>query len=304
MDGTAAVGTVTAWARADHIHPTDSTRASVASVPLASATTPAMDGTAAVGTGTTFARADHVHASDTSRYAASNPSGYQTAAQVAATVGNYLPLAGGTLSGNLTGPNLTATAAVAASAVFFGQPGVTDFYANASGNIRALSWRAGAYGLQFDNSTGTLTWIGNSATAATLDFGGNLTITGANAIKAGGGSWAAPSDDRLKRNVADYGAGLAEVIRLRPVSFEYNGAGGVKADGATYYGLSAQATQPVMPELVKETPAVGADGKRLPDLLDGQLVTDLGPLTLALVNAVRELSERIEALETPAAKEA
>jgi hypothetical protein len=59
-----------------------------------------------------------------------------------------------------------------------------------------------------------------------------------------------------------------------------------------------------MPELVKETPAVGADGKRLPDLLDGQLVTDLGPLTLALVNAVRELSERIEALETPAAKEA
>ena len=60
----------------------DSTVKSVSNaIPAASLTTPAMDGTAAVGTGTTFARADHIHPSDTSRYAATNPSGYQTAAQ-------------------------------------------------------------------------------------------------------------------------------------------------------------------------------------------------------------------------------
>ena len=53
-------------------------------VPLPSSATPAMDGTGAAGTGTTFARNDHVHPTDTTRYAASNPSGYQTAAQVAA----------------------------------------------------------------------------------------------------------------------------------------------------------------------------------------------------------------------------
>jgi hypothetical protein len=52
------------------------------SVPAASSTLPTMDGTAAIGTGTTWARSDHSHASDTSRYAASNPSGFQTAAQV------------------------------------------------------------------------------------------------------------------------------------------------------------------------------------------------------------------------------
>jgi len=49
-------------------------------LPVASSTTPGMDGTAAVGTGTTYARADHVHPSDTSR----------------------LPLAGGTLTGQLS----------------------------------------------------------------------------------------------------------------------------------------------------------------------------------------------------------
>ena len=65
----------------------DSTLHSIqTSVPAASSTTPVMDGTAAVGTGTTFARADHVHPSDTTKYNTSNPSGYQTAAQVTAAV--------------------------------------------------------------------------------------------------------------------------------------------------------------------------------------------------------------------------
>jgi len=54
-----------------------------ATTPAPSTTPPLMDGTAAVGTGTTFTRADHVHPTDTSRYAASNPAGYQTAAQMA-----------------------------------------------------------------------------------------------------------------------------------------------------------------------------------------------------------------------------
>jgi hypothetical protein len=61
-------------------------------IPAPSSTTPAMDGTATVGTGTTYARADHIHPTDTSRYAAANPSGYQTAAQVTAA----LPVASST----------------------------------------------------------------------------------------------------------------------------------------------------------------------------------------------------------------
>ena len=47
---------------------------------------PLMDGVVAVGIATKYAREDHVHPTDTTRYAASNPAGYQTAAQVAASV--------------------------------------------------------------------------------------------------------------------------------------------------------------------------------------------------------------------------
>jgi len=66
------------------------TAAQVASVlPVASSTNPAMDGTVAIGALTTYARADHVHASDTSRYAATNPAGYQTAANVTTALSPY-----------------------------------------------------------------------------------------------------------------------------------------------------------------------------------------------------------------------
>ena len=60
-----------------------------AGAPAASSTLPEMDGTASIGIGTTWARSDHIHPTDTTRYAASNPSGYQTAAQVSTAVAPY-----------------------------------------------------------------------------------------------------------------------------------------------------------------------------------------------------------------------
>lgn len=104
MDGAAAVGTTTKYAREDHRHPTDTTLAPIASptftgvpaaptatvgtsttqlattafvgtaitnaaVPGPATVTPLMDGTAAVGTTTKYAREDHRHPTDTSREA-------------------------------------------------------------------------------------------------------------------------------------------------------------------------------------------------------------------------------------------
>lgn len=93
MDGTAAVGTATAYAREDHRHPADTNKVDVVAgkglstndftdalknkldgieigadvSPDASSTTPVMDGTGAIGTSTAYARADHVHPSDTTK---------------------------------------------------------------------------------------------------------------------------------------------------------------------------------------------------------------------------------------------
>jgi hypothetical protein len=100
MNGTATVGTSLLYSRQDHVHPSDTSRAPLASPTLtgtpaaptaaaststtqiattafvigqASSATPLMDGTGGAGTGTTFARADHVHPTDTSRAANASP---------------------------------------------------------------------------------------------------------------------------------------------------------------------------------------------------------------------------------------
>jgi len=74
INGSATPGSATAWARGDHVHPTDTTRLAVSA---ASTVAPPMNGAAAPGSASTYSRGDHVHPSDTTR----------------------LPLTGGTLSG-------------------------------------------------------------------------------------------------------------------------------------------------------------------------------------------------------------
>lgn len=100
MNGTASVGTSLRYARQDHVHPSDTTKANLASptftgtpaaptaaadtnttqlattafvVGQASSTSPVMDGTATIGTSLKYARADHVHPSDTSRAPLASP---------------------------------------------------------------------------------------------------------------------------------------------------------------------------------------------------------------------------------------
>lgn len=88
----------------------------------AGAATPLIAGTAAPGTSLRYARQDHVHPTDTTRYAASNPTGYQTAAQVssAITAAAYsLPTASTTVLGGvkIDGTTVTIAAGVLSAAV-------------------------------------------------------------------------------------------------------------------------------------------------------------------------------------------
>ena len=100
MDGAAAIGTSLRYARQDHVHPTDTSLASISNptftgqpaAPTASvddvstqiatcqfvtsqagSDTPQPNGTAAVGTSLRYSRQDHVHPTDTSLASISNP---------------------------------------------------------------------------------------------------------------------------------------------------------------------------------------------------------------------------------------
>jgi hypothetical protein len=122
------------------------------------------------------------------------------------------------------------------------------------------------------------------------------------------GSWTTLSDRRLKRDIAPYGRGLAAVRQLQPVAFRYNSVAplGIAPDDARprqpppasedelRYGLIADEVAPIIPE------ATGTTQVTLPGDKTSTSVATLSPgqLTYALINAVKELADRLEALET------
>jgi hypothetical protein len=150
----------------------------------------------------------------------------------------------------------------------------------AGGNGALLQFSPSWY-LDWNATNGTLTYIGGAA-LWWADGSGNMTFTGscwANAFNLN-------SDRRLKRNIQPWTArGLAEVIQLEPVSFEFNGEGGLHDDGVTRYGFIAQEAQACLPEAVRVTPS------------SDHLTIDSGTLLAAMVNAIRELAARVNALE-------
>jgi hypothetical protein len=114
---------------------------------------------------------------------------------------------------------------------------------------------------------------------ATLVVNGNaMNVTGV---------WGVYSDQRLKRDIADYRDGLDAVLQLRPVTFHYNGLEGLPTD-ELQVGLVAQEVEQVAPQMISEQ--AGRD-------LDDVKVMSPQAIPYMLINAIRELEARVADLE-------
>jgi hypothetical protein len=104
------------------------------------------------------------------------------------------------------------------------------------------------------------------------------------------GSWLTLSDPLLKEDVTAYTRGLEALCQLNPVTFRYVAGSPFAAPEPRdpLIGLLADEVEPHMPELVGEY----TDDK-------GHTVATLAPgnLVYALINAVKELTARLEAVE-------
>ena len=113
------------------------------------------------------------------------------------------------------------------------------------------------------------------------------------AAKPSGGDWASASDSRVKTIGDNYTTGLTELVQLQPKYYKYNGkADGAPDDGIDYVGLIAQEAETIIPSLVRkgksEIDSVEVDDFRM---------MDTSELQYAIINAVKELNTRLEALE-------
>jgi hypothetical protein len=120
------------------------------------------------------------------------------------------------------------------------------------------------------------------------------------ALKTGGGSWGNSSDERVKRDIEDYTAGLSDIIKLRPRSYYLNGKGGLSPLGddmvndQQFFGVVAQevVAEDVFDECLSTRSAkLNDDDAEETDLY----VWDASALTYAMVNAFKELKTELDA---------
>jgi hypothetical protein len=98
---------------------------------------------------------------------------------------------------------------------------------------------------------------------------------------SGSGMWVNTSDARLKKDIADSSIGLAEVAKLRPVTYRWKDA---KHGTDEQLGFLAQDVQKLVPQAVTKGP-------------DGMLMMSYSTLIPALVKAIQEQQAQIASLQ-------
>jgi hypothetical protein len=138
--------------------------------------------------------------------------------------------------------------------------------------------------ISLDPSGVTLVGIGTDVPDQQLSVDGQ-------ASKPGGGLWAGFSDRRLKRDIRSFDDGLEEIMQINPVRYKYNESSGFNDISQDYVGVIAQDIQQVLPYTVTAN-----DNKKSPSG-DGYLTYDSSSLLYVLVNAVKELNQKVEEQE-------
>ena len=174
------------------------------------------------------------------------------------TINSGAPVFGGSLSNGMTG--ITASwAALFNQTVILNAPSRVSRWPGSGHN----GWNI------WGSSDGSFNWYYGSA----ADTGGSTVSY----INQSNGSFNASSDARLKRDVANIGYGLAEVLQLRPVNFRYT------HNNDPQIGFIAQEVQSVVPETVSTAET-------------GFLGMNYSGLAPVLVRAIQELSARVDRL--------
>jgi hypothetical protein len=120
-----------------------------------------------------------------------------------------------------------------------------------------------------------------------------LQLSSDSAAKPTTNTWTIASDARIKTNIAPYTKGLAAIKQVNPITYDYNGKGGIPA-GPGGVSIIAQNLAPIFPECVGTYRA-----KLNPDDTEETDIYNYNghAITFALINATKELAAKVEALE-------
>lgn len=121
-----------------------------------------------------------------------------------------------------------------------------------------------------------------------------LQLSTDSAAKPSTTTWTVSSDARLKTNISNFTDGLDVIMKMRPVTYSYNGLGGFVDDGKMKVGIIAQELQPVAPYMIGTYEAKLHPG----DKNDTELLNYNGnALSFVTVNAIKEQQNQIDQLK-------
>jgi hypothetical protein len=196
-------------------------------------------------------------------------------------------------SSGSSGTSITTDGIVNRVAVFNSATNVTNSIAISSGNTFTINGNLIVTGTTYSYGE-VIAYYGTSGTSGTAGNGGYTLITQSGTTITIAGSLVVQgdicglvsSDERLKTNITEFG-GLNIIKKLRPISYQWNEEAKklVERDDRTNYGLIAQQTEKILPEIVHpiHTDYLGID------------YTQLIPV---LIQAVQEQQKQIELLKT------
>lgn len=171
----------------------------------------------------------------------------------------------------------------------------SSFMHRGTGDFSLRTWNEGSHirfhtlgkiDALFVDSNGN---VGIGTSAPTADF----EVNGV-AKKTGGGEFVTTSDKRTKKNINAYNAGLEEVLKINPVTFNYNGKAGISDTESTYIGLIAQEFAEIEPDAVKTFTHSEEGSNKTEDYFS----MDASSVKYMLVNAVKEQQALIEMQKT------
>lgn len=147
--------------------------------------------------------------------------------------------------------------------------------------------------IRIDGGSGDV-GIGTTAPTSKLSVNGS-------ADKPGGGDWGMFSDRKLKTNINPFKGGLAEVLRINPVTYNYNGKANILDTETEHVGIIAQEMQQIAPYMVSTVSVAevtaGGEGENYTETrsaTNNYLHVDATAIRYMLVNAVKEQQEMID----------
>jgi len=180
----------------------------------------------------------------------------------------------------ITGGSITGLSSLRTSGASY------DLAANGTLNVTAsTSFFASGTGL-----THSASGVGNFATTTST-----FTLqSGITPQAFGTTTWTNISDNRIKKNLAPYTLGLDNLKQLQTVTYQFNGLYGSSDDGKINVGLIAQdVAETSFYSMVEPWEYIDPTTGDITHLLS----VNTSQLVFALINAVKELSARVEVLE-------